>query len=168
MGNTNQIKKSTMPNFDIQKYVGVWYEIARIPDSDNMSCGESELTYTLIDTIENNIRVLNQCTKIGSQIKFYTARGYAEDPGVPSKMTFIYKDTFPETRIDYWIYETDYVNYSIVGGKDNKKLWILHRKKNITSTDYFKLLDKAYSYGFKYNDIVINDSDSVKPSKATI
>ena len=50
----------TVPNVDIERYMGNWYEIARIPNSFQKKCiGNVTANYTLRP--DDTVRVVNRC-----------------------------------------------------------------------------------------------------------
>ena len=53
---------------DLQRYAGIWYEIARLPNWFQKQCaGDVTATYTLLD--DGTIKVVNSCRKVSGQIE---------------------------------------------------------------------------------------------------
>ena len=59
---------------------------------------------------------------------------------------------------DYWILDTDYKQYALVGDPSGQYLWILSRSTSLSHHILDKLKDKAKSMGYDLNDLIINDS----------
>src|ERR1035437_5941041 len=56
--NQTMINKTTIKDFDLNKYLGTWYEIARFPHSFEKDLIGVTATYRLMD--DGRLRVLNQ------------------------------------------------------------------------------------------------------------
>ena len=65
----------TVPKVDLQKYSGVWYEIARLPNKFQKDCaGDVSAEYTMRD--DGKIKVVNRCRE-ANQSKPKQAEGVA-------------------------------------------------------------------------------------------
>ena len=60
---------------DLNRYLGIWYEIARFPNRFQEGCVASRATYTLLE--DGKIGVLNQCYKGGLSGELSSATGKA-------------------------------------------------------------------------------------------
>jgi apolipoprotein D and lipocalin family protein len=154
-----------VPAVDLTRYVGKWYEIARLPNSFQKKCaGEVAATYSLIE--KGEIRVINECRKSDGQVD--TAEGKArladkdgptsklEDRFAPAWLSWI-----PAVWGDYWVIDLapDY-SYSLVGTPDRKYLWILSRAPRLDESTYKMLIDKAAAQGFDVSRVVKTRQDS--------
>lgn len=153
----------TVPNVDLEKYAGKWYEIARLPNRFQKHC-VSDVTaiYTLND--DKTVTVLNTCMQVNGREK--SAEGVArvaEDAGgsnavldvrfAPSFLSFL-----PFVWGDYRIIALGPAyEYAVVGTEDRKYLWILSREKIMPEELYRKLLAEAAAQGF--------DTGPVLPTK---
>jgi apolipoprotein D and lipocalin family protein len=136
---------------DLKRYLGKWYEIAKLPNSFQKNCFCSTAEYSVID--DETIRVINSCRK----------DGFAGEPDQVSGKAFIVPNSnnaklrvqfFWPFRGDYWIIELD-ENYEwvVVGTQSRKYLWILARAKSIDSTLYNDLIERIKSKGFDITKI---------------
>ncbi len=120
---------STVAFVDLSRYVGKWYEIARIPNRFQKDCvGNVTATYRLRE--DGRIDVLNECAQKDGKTK--SAEGMAKivDPSTNAKLkvSFVSFFGFRPFWGDYWILGLgpDY-EYAVVGSPDRKYGWILAR-----------------------------------------
>ena len=138
-----------VPKVELEKYLGKWYEIARLPAKFQEGCSETTATYTL--SKDGSVSVLNECMRNG---KIKRAKGKAKvvdkETGAKLKVTF-----FWPFYGDYWIIKLgDEYEYSVVGTPDRKYLWILNRTPRMAETLFSKLTEFARSKGFKVENLI--------------
>jgi len=142
---------------DINKYLGAWYELARLPNSF-----ESGLTCVMADySLKPNgdIKVLNSGHKIKDTTEISTATGTAwvPDKNEPAKLKVRF--FWPFTG-DYWIIALDLnYAYSMVGDPSREYLWILSRTKTLPQSTIDALLTQARSLGFDTAKVVRTAQD---------
>jgi len=127
-----QAELRAVPSIDIGRYLGVWYEIARLPNSFQEKCaGEVTATYSLFD--DGDIRVVNRCRKEDGEMTEAEGRARrASDEGPNSKLKVRFAPAFlaflPFVWGDYWVIDIapDY-SYAVVGEPRREYLWILSR-----------------------------------------
>jgi apolipoprotein D and lipocalin family protein len=142
-----------VPEVDLARYAGQWYEIARFPNRFQKRCaGEVTAQYTLQSS--GKISVLNRCRlESGEQI---AAEGVARVAGkgqpnsilkvrfAPAFLSFI-----PQVWGDYQIIalSQDYT-YALVGDPAREYLWILSRSPQMDDATYNQLVDEARAQDF--------------------
>jgi len=146
MGKEPSSPLETVPHIDLNQYEGVWYEIARYPNSFQEGCVGSRATYVLRD--DGNISVLNECYDKTFDGKVRSAKGKAwvvdKETNAKLKVSF-----FWFFAGDYWIIDLgkDY-EYAVIGHPKRKYLWILSRSKEMDGAVYegilARLQDKRY------------------------
>jgi lipocalin len=57
-----------VPSIDVNKYMGTWYEVARLPNRFESDC-EKDVSATYSLRADGNINVLNQCRKKSGEMK---------------------------------------------------------------------------------------------------
>ncbi|MHC5201353.1 lipocalin family protein [Myroides sp. LJL119] len=149
----DRVKKDFTPvrDFKVSKYLGLWYEIARLDFHFEKNLDNTTARYTL--NKDGSIEVLNSgySTKTG---KWKQALGKAKFKGKPTlgalKVSF-----FPPFYSDYTILEldTDY-KFALVAGKNLEYLWILSREKQMPLEIKDKYVAKALSLGFDTQQLV--------------
>jgi len=135
----------TVPQVDLQRYLGRWYEIARYPNRFQQGCQESRADYSLRK--DGDIEVLNSCRDTDSgAVRQAKGRAWVVDSASNAKLKVSF---FWPFRGDYWIIElgTDY-EYVVVGTPDRKYFWILSRSPQMSDELYGQLLKRAEQQGF--------------------
>jgi len=120
---------STVESVDLQRYVGLWYEIAKIPNRFQKNCDRGTTArYELRE--DGRITVINQCTEEDGKLS--RAEGVAKvvDPvsNAKLKVSFVSFLGWRPFWGDYWILglDADY-QWAVVGSPDRKYGWILAR-----------------------------------------
>lgn len=144
---------------DLDKYIGLWYQIASFPAWFQRGCNDVTATYRKVDAyidalgIEKKeyIHVFNSCmTKFGMNNAFGKAYPETENS---LKVSF-----FPLVSADYIIEFVGILNgnyeYAIVGSQEKKYLWILSRKKDVKPSIYKELVSIAKRKGYDVSRLV--------------
>ena len=142
-----------VPEIDLGRYAGQWYEIARLPNRFQKRCaGEVTAAYALKPN--GKISVLNQCRlENGDSIK---ASGVARVAGkgrpnsilkvrfAPAFLSFI-----PQVWGDYQVIAlSPEYTHAVVGDPTRKYLWILSRSPQMDDATYARLIEEAGAQGF--------------------
>ena len=136
----------TVADVDLQRYIGVWHEIARYPNRFQENCFGSRATYALRN--DGAISVLNECYDSSFEGKLRSVEGKAKVVDAASNAKLKVSFFWPFSG-DYWIIELgkDY-EYAVIGHPKRKYLWILSRSTTIDETVYegilSRLKDKQY------------------------
>ncbi len=143
--NAQQNPLTTVKYVDLKKYSGLWYEIAKIPNSFQNQCVRGTTAkYILKD--DGEIGVLNSC--IDKDGKLDEADGVARivDSKTNAKLEVSFVSFFGWRPFwgDYWIIGLD-ENYqwAIVGTPNRKYGWVLSRTPQLdksTMEEIFKIL----------------------------
>lgn len=145
---------------DLEKYVGTWYEQARLPNRFQKDCaGDVQADYAL--NPDGSVKVTNQCRqKDGStEVAEGQARLASTENQDPAKLEVRFAPQWlgwlPMVWGDYWILrlEGDY-QHSLVGTPDRKYLWVLSRDERADSAEVSALLDYARTLGFPVEEVV--------------
>ena len=136
-------------NVDLDKYLGTWYEYARLDVSFERGMINTQANYTLMKPDckgRTRIQVINSGEKNGRLKK---AKGRAVIPFAdePARLKVSFFGPFYG---DYNIIALDTENYqwALVAGGSTKYLWILTREKELDPMILDMLKSKAESYGF--------------------
>lgn len=135
----------TVPQVNLQRYLGRWYEVARYPNRFQQGCQESSADYSLRK--DGEIEVLNSCRDTDSgKIRQARGRAWVVDTVSNAKLKVSF---FWPFRGDYWIIDlgTDY-EYAVVGTPDRNYFWILSRSPQISDELYGQILQRAERQGF--------------------
>lgn len=146
------INKSTIREFDLNRYLGTWYEIARFPHSFEKDLIGVTATYSIDN--KGNIKVLNQGYKKSFHGEQKAAYGKAKTTETPGKLKVAF---FLFFYAEYNILELDSLNYqwALIGSKTPNYLWILSRKPHIDKGIYDELTSKAQARGYEISKLLL-------------
>lgn len=148
----SQKEPSVISNVDIKRYMGTWYEIARLPNFFERKLKCASATYTLRD--DGKITVLNKGNYISDPQKTSESKGVAWIPDQSSPAKLKVQFFWPFSG-DYWIMDLDKdYRYVLVGDPSLKYLWILAREKTMDENTYRMLLQKAINNGYDVEPII--------------
>lgn len=137
----------TVDTFESQRYLGKWYEIARLPNRFEKGLIKISATYT---DNQGAISVLNEGTDEASgQVKKIKGIAKIKGPG-RLKVSF-----FRPFYAPYYIIalDKDY-QFALVGSPSRKYLWILCREKQLEENIMKELLENAEKLGFNTKLVV--------------
>ena len=136
MGNIFDCELETVDYVDLKRYLGKWYEIAKIPSFFERG---GQNTFAFYSSLSNGfISVTNQ-TEENGKIQSISGTAYPVDPsGSKLKVDF----GLPSGPADYWIIRLD-PNYTwaVVSNPDRDHLWILSRSKYMNENLYQSILE---------------------------
>lgn len=140
---------------DINRYIGKWYEIARLPFSQQEGCSCTTAEYEIIDS--TILRVINKCIKDG-ELDDATGKAFVVEGSNNAKLRVQF---FWPFRGDYWVIELDEDNYqyAVVGTPSRKYMWILSRTPQMDDTIYNSLIERASAKGFDINKLIKTKHD---------
>ena len=142
----------TIPSLDVQRYLGVWYEIAKYPNWFQKKCANNTKAVYSIRS-DGKLKVLNSCRTAEGSVS--EAEGVARQIGgkdspklevrfAPAWLSFI-----PMVWGDYWIIDLDsQYQLAVVSDPRREYLWILSRAPQIDQRTYDDLLQRLQSQQF--------------------
>ena len=141
----------TVEKVDVSKYAGLWYEIARLPNS--FEKGLECVTANYTQKSNGKIEVLNKgfSSEKGS---FKTAKGTAwvPDGKYPGRLKVTFFWPFAG---NYYILSLDEnYQYALVGDPSRKYLWVLARTKTLDASVYEDLMNHAETNGFDTTQVI--------------
>jgi len=145
--------------FDVQRYLGTWYEIARLDHVFERGLINVTAIYTLNE--DGSLRVVNRGFDPKNN-RWKEAEGrarFVSDPHLGRlKVSF-----FGPFYGGYNILELDRQNYSyaLVCGNSRSYLWILARHPELSETVTDSLIQKAKTLGFDTDALIFVQQDSM-------
>jgi apolipoprotein D and lipocalin family protein len=148
---------TTVSNFQLERYLGTWYEIARLPmkhqpeDSTDISA-----VYSI--NPDGKVRVQNRCLDENKQLDEAIGEATIIDAeNAKLEVSFLPEGLrwIPFTKGDYWVLKLD-ANYetALVGEPNKKYLWILHRQPQLDEATKLDFLNYAQSIGYDLSDLI--------------
>lgn len=148
-------------NFEASKYLGKWYEIARLDHSFERGLSNVTAQYNARD--DGGINVLNRGYN-AEKNKWEDAEGkayFVESPDIGYlKVSF-----FGPMYGAYIVFDLDpQYQYSLVSGPDKSYLWILSRTPNMDEAIKKRLVDKAQALGYDTSKLIYVAHDRAAPA----
>ena len=137
---------ATVEHVEIERYMGTWFEIAKLPQRFEKGLVGITATYSILPS--GKVRVVNKGYKGDFNGSTRTAQGRASvvDARTNAKLKVSFFWPFSG---NYWILELgiDY-EYAVVGDESRKYLWILSRTPQMDEAVYNDLLKLVQAKGF--------------------
>ncbi|MEY3090202.1 MAG: hypothetical protein RL113_518 [Pseudomonadota bacterium] len=146
------IPKNVIPqgNFELSRYLGKWYEIARLDHSFERGLEKISATYSMRE--DGGVKVINRGFHTEDD-EWHEAEGkayFVEDP----KTAYLKVSFFGPFYGSYIVIDTDYENYTMISGPDYSYFWILARKPHLDQKIMKKLTQKAEELGFDTSKLI--------------
>ena len=138
--------------FQIERYLGKWYEIARLDHSFERGLSDVSATYRLQD--DGSVQVVNRGFD-GKQNKWREAVGRALFTGDPTRAS-LKVSFFGPFYGGYHVIALDQKDYrwSLVAGPDRDYLWILARDRTLSVEVREQLVRQAQALGFATDKLI--------------
>jgi len=132
--------------FELQRYLGRWYEIARLDHSFERGLSQVTADYSL--RADGGVRVINRGYSAANK-EWKQAEGKAYFVG-PADRGHLKVSFFGPFYGAYAVLDLDQAGYqySLVSGPDRSYLWILARTRTLPPEVQERLLAKAAALGF--------------------
>lgn len=129
-------------NFEAERYMGVWHEIARLPQRFERGLTDVTATYSL----ENGrLIVVNRGIKAGEEVVATAVGDFAGPKDEGAFRISFFRPFYGDYKI---IYLSSAYDLAMVTSSDRSSLWILAREKLIPLERLLSLLEKARIWGF--------------------
>jgi apolipoprotein D and lipocalin family protein len=147
-------------NFDINKYAGTWYEVARLNHTFQKNCDYVVANYILKN--EDKIEVINTCTLNTGKLK--TAKGVAKFATEDTTLAHLKVSFFWPFYGNYKVIMLDpKYNWAVVGDGTLRYFWILSRTPSISKDLLEVILKESKDLGFDINNLIYSSTQEYKP-----
>jgi apolipoprotein D and lipocalin family protein len=136
---------------DPSRYMGRWYEIARLPNMFQNGCTGSYTDYSLRE--DGQINVINSCrNEKDGKLRQAKGRAWVVDPVSNARLKVSF---FWPFRSDYWIIGLGMeYEYSVVASSNRKYLWILSRTPTMREDLYADIMKEVKQQGFDIKNVL--------------
>jgi len=135
---------TSVADFDLEKYLGDWYEIARYENRFEWKCVGNVMARYLATTQPGRITVENTCRKADGSIT--VAKGYGKSDGGGGRLKVSF---FRPFWASYWVLALDpEYRWSLVGEPKREYMWILARTPELEGEVLAGIMAKAVEQGF--------------------
>ena len=145
-------------DFELDRYLGTWYEIARLDHSFERGLSNVTAQYSVRE--DGGVRVIN--------------RGYSEKKGewkqAEGKAFFVGEDSEGYLKVSFFgpfygsyvIFELDHDDYqhAFVSGPDSSYLWLLSRTPEVSEKIKGQFEQQARSLGFNLDELIWVNQES--------
>ena len=143
-----------VPTVELNRYVGLWYDVAHSPNFFQKKCKSSTAEYQVLDS--QTISVFNTCYQNNG--KTSTIRGTAKilNPAIPAKLKVVFEVIF-KPKGNYWITELDpHYQWAVVSGPGKTFTFILSRTKAIAPELRASILSTLKAKGYSTDDFIFD------------
>lgn len=149
---------TAIPSLDLNRYLGQWYEICRLPlKYEDKTATDITAHYSLNES--GSVRVDNRCFDAdGKPTQAIGEATPVDDANSRLKVTFLpeFIRWVPFTSGDYWVLklEDDY-SVSLVGTPNREYLWLLSRTPSLDERVMEDFLSEARRQGFDLTRLIV-------------
>lgn len=141
------VDNSVVTNFDLNRYLGEWYEIARFDHRFERGMEQTKASYVIRK--DGKVDVLNTGVKNG---KLKEATGVAKMTDTPARLRVsFWGPFFSDYRI--MLLGDDY-QYALVGSGSDDYLWILSRTPQISDDIKSTIINEARKRGYDTDKLI--------------
>ncbi len=149
----------TVASVDLQRYLGTWYEIARLPMRHEPE-DYRDITATYSLNPEGTVKVQNRARDGKGEPQESVGEATVVEGSGNAKLEVSFMPDglkwIPFTKGDYWILRLDpEYRTALVGSPDHKYLWLLSREPVLAPQVQQEFLDAAREQGYDLADLII-------------
>ena len=141
------VDNSVVNNFDLNRFLGSWYEIARFDHKFERGMEQTQVTYILRE--DGKVAVLNTGMKDG---KHSEAKGVAKLTDTPALLRVSFWGPF-YSAYRIMLLDADY-QYALIGSGSDNYLWILSRTPHISAETKQLILAEAQKRGYDTENLI--------------
>ena len=156
--NKNLPQLKTVEQVDLDKYIGLWYEVAKIPNSFQDQCAYGTTAEYKIDE-DGDIVVINSCYEEDGNLDVADGLAKVVDKKTNSKLevSFVSFIGIRPFWGDYWIIGLDdNYQWTVVGTPNRKYGWVLSRTPSLPDVTMQKIFGILKSQNYNPDDFVIS------------
>lgn len=148
---------NTVPHVDLDRYLGRWYEVARLPNRFQKQC-VADVTADYQRLEEGKIQVINRCLTGNGEIDEAEGVARVVDKATNAKLEVSFVSLFGWQLFwgDYWIIglAEDY-SYAVIGTPGRKYGWVLSRTPQLSEEQWVEAAQLLTESGYHLTDFLI-------------
>lgn len=143
--------------FELERYLGTWYEIARLDHTFERGLSRVTADYSLLE--DGGVRVVNRgYSATGGEWKEATGKAYfVERPD----LGYLKVSFFGPFYGSYVVFELDNeaYQYAFVSGPDRSYLWLLARTPTVSDVLRERFVERAAELGYDTAELIFVDQN---------
>lgn len=147
---------TAVENFDVERYLGKWHEIARLDHGFERGLTQVSAEYSLRD--DGGIKVINRGFDSENQ-KWQIAEGkaYFVDDVETGHLKVSFFGPFYGAYVIFELDKSAY-QYAYIAGPNRDYLWLLARQPSLSNSQKQDFVTSAQAYGFATDELIWLDS----------
>lgn len=138
--------------FELDRYLGKWYEIARLDHSFERGLSKVTAEYTLKS--DGGVSVINRgFSESNNEWKEAEGKAYFVNENTSAYLKVSFFGPFYGSYIVFDLDQQNY-QYAFVSGPDTDYLWLLSRTPNVNPKIMTNFIDKASKLGFNTDNLI--------------
>lgn len=147
--------------FELQRYLGTWYEIARLDHSFERGLSHVSANYTLRD--DGGVKVINRgYSQENKMWKEAEGKAFFVDEKDVGYLKVSFFGPFYGSYVVFELDKENY-NYALISGPNKEYFWILARQPQLEPELQQRLIEKAKSLGFATENLILVDHAGTPP-----
>ncbi|WP_430010073.1 lipocalin family protein [Methylophaga lonarensis] len=147
---------SPITDFELQSYLGKWYEIARLDHSFERGLSQVYAEYSLRE--DGGVRVINRGFDAArQQWKEAEGRAYFVKDSNTGHLKVSFFGPFYGSYVIFEL-DSDY-QYTFVAGPSHKYLWLLARTPQVDDEVMSRFIEQAAQAGFAVDELIVVEHD---------
>ena len=139
-------------DFELNRYLGTWYEIARLDHSFERGLSQVTATYSVRD--DGGVKVVNRgFSEEDSEWQEAVGKAYFVESSEQGFLKVSFFGPFYGSYVVFGLDQEDY-QYSFVAGPDHSYLWLLARTPTVEEGVYQKFIEAASKAGFDTDKLI--------------
>jgi apolipoprotein D and lipocalin family protein len=134
------------PALDLNRYMGTWYEVARLPDKAERRCVGGAMVLNALADKPHRFQVVDSCRAKDGYTNVRNFNGKEADKSGGGKLKL---SSFWPFSTKYWVLALGPTyDWALVGNPNHKSLWVLSRTATLPPEELTKIEALAAAQGF--------------------
>lgn len=157
--NMKDIPVQAMSDFDMNRYAGTWYEVARLPlDFEDGCYKDIKINYTIKN--EKTYEIDSQCSDDNNQMTQSQAIASVNTRDHTGQMKINFASKWVRWMgvgsKKYMVLDTDYTTFAVVGSPDREHAWVFSRTPKMRTEQVQQLVSYLQNNGYDVSSIIYN------------
>lgn len=150
---------TAVEDFDSQRYLGTWYEIARLDHSFEQGLTQVSATYSMRK--DGGIKVVNKgYSEEDKEWQEAVGKAYFVDGAETGHLKVSFFGPFYGSYIIFKMDQVDY-QYAFISSYNHDYLWLLSRTPEVSDAVKKDFIDTAAKYGFATEQLIFVDQSEI-------